>query len=82
MCVVCMKGDTMSKLCNVYDSLCDVKKFFYGISVLLDQDPDAMNDDEFNSWLGCLFVNRDLLDQTLKELEFELKKVGKPDDDC
>lgn len=65
----------MSKLIGVHDSLCDVKKFFYCISVLLDQDPSAMTDDEFNSWLGCMYVNRDLLEQTIGELEHEIKKA-------
>ena len=71
----------MSKLCNVNDSLCDVKTFFYGISVLLDQDPAVMSDDEFNSWLGCLYFNRDLLGQSLDELEYHLKNVAKPEND-
>ena len=58
----------MAKLCNLGDQLSELDKRVFGLQLLRDIDVSALNESEFNSWLGLLYDSVDLLWQTAADL--------------
>lgn len=72
----------MAKFCKVYDSLEDLKKFFFCLSLLIDVDTSTLTRSQFNSWLGSLDYTRDLLGQMIDEVELHLDNLHRDDSDA